>query len=213
MARPAWTLVASALVISACAKPAPAATAQPVEADAPAPAVAPVEAPSAEELSEEGEEPPVVAEGESGILGAMEAGDFVESPYGGAFAASGDADVWGGPTKGKPVPKVRQGKHRVDGPLDSDIIRRIVRAHINEIRSCYSEGLKRWSELNGSFTIEFTIALDGTVSASAAMDAQAFPDPAVPKCAATAVLGWKFPKPQGSEVEVRYPFEVEPPSR
>src|SRR5690606_7250695 len=55
--------------------------------------------------------------------------------------------------RGRPVPMVRMAKAEVKGNLDQDIVRRVVRAHINEVRSCYSRGLARDPALAGRVVI------------------------------------------------------------
>lgn len=108
------------------------------------------------------------------------------------------------------VAKVRQAAAEIEGSLDKDIIRRIVRAHINEIRYCYNQGLHKDPKLAGRVTIELTIAANGTVSASDVADSTVA-DEAVGTCAAKAVKRWKFPKPEdGGTVVVKYPFVLEP---
>lgn len=112
--------------------------------------------------------------------------------------------------RGKKVPNVRQAAATVEGNLDKDIVRRIVRAHINEIRSCYNAGLTRDESLAGKVGIEFTIAADGFVSASKVVDSD-LGDAKVGECMAKAVAKWQFPKPTGGgEVRVVYPFLLEP---
>jgi len=108
-------------------------------------------------------------------------------------------------------PKVRQAEATIEGALDRDIIRRIVRAHLAEVRHCYDQGLVNDPDLGGEIIIEFVIGPTGSVVDSEAEDPDAFADPEVPRCVAMAVKTWKFPKPQGGgEVEVRYPFNLEP---
>jgi TonB family protein len=152
------------------------------------------------------------------------------------YLASDDEDVWGGLTGteigeaygvgglgldglegdnkgagfGKRVPNVRQAKAKVEGNLDRDIIRRIVRAHINEVRSCYNAGLTKNPELEGSVTVDFVIASTGKVSASSVAEST-LSDTSVANCIAKAVKRWTFPKPRdGGEVQVSYPFELSP---
>jgi TonB family protein len=108
------------------------------------------------------------------------------------------------------VARVRQAIADIEGSLDKDIIRRIVRAHIDEIRHCYNQGLTKDPALTGRVTIEFTIAATGSVSASVVADSTVS-DADVGTCAAKAVERWKFPKPEdGGNVVVKYPFVLEP---
>jgi biopolymer transport protein ExbD len=112
--------------------------------------------------------------------------------------------------QGKRVPTVGQGKAKVEGNLDGDIIRRIVRAHINEVRSCYNAGLTKNPELEGRVTIDFVIASTGKVGDSKVAE-NTLSDENVGACIAKAVKRWTFPKPGGGgEVEVSYPFQLSP---
>ena len=105
---------------------------------------------------------------------------------------------------------MRQAKATVQGALDKDIIRRIVRAHINEVRYCYNKGLVKDPKLKGRAVVAFTIGADGKVATSK-IDQTDLPDPDVPKCIAKAVKRWKFPRPQGGgNVVVKYPFVLTP---
>jgi outer membrane biosynthesis protein TonB len=99
-------------------------------------------------------------------------------------------------------------KAEVDGALDKDLIRRIVRAHIDEVRYCYNEGLEHDPELAGRVVVDFVIGSEGKVTRSTAdsdMEGE------VPECIAKAVNGWLFPRPaDGEDVSVKYPFVLEP---
>lgn len=118
----------------------------------------------------------------------------------------GDAGL--GP--GKKVSRVRQSKASVSGSLDKDIIRRIVRSHINEVRDCYNKGLAKDPKLAGKVTIDFTIGATGKVP-GAKVGSTTLGDEAVGKCIAKALKGWKFPRPSdGGVVKVSYPFVLAP---
>lgn len=109
-------------------------------------------------------------------------------------------------------PRVRQGKAKLSGSgkLDKDIIRRIVRAHINEVRHCYNQGLVRDDEMGGRVTIGFAIGSDGRAS-KPTVEKSTLSDELVGNCIAKAVKRWKFPKPQGDgPVMVSYPFILNP---
>lgn len=112
--------------------------------------------------------------------------------------------------RGKPVPRVRQAKASTTGKLDKDIIRRIVRAHINEVRYCYSKGLVKDPKLAGRVGIDFAIGAAGKVTSSSVGN-NTLADATVGKCIAKAVKRWKFPRPtDGGTVTVTYPFVLEP---
>jgi hypothetical protein len=99
----------------------------------------------------------------------------------------------------------------VVGTMDKDVIRRIVRAHIHEIRDCYNLGLAKDPALAGRIAIEFTIGPDGKVEEAEATDVTGFADPDVPTCIAEAIATWTFPAPRGGgRVNVSYPFNLVP---
>lgn len=122
----------------------------------------------------------------------------------------GNSGLIGKGTGGKKVPKVRQAKATVKGSLDKDIIRRVVRAHINEVRSCYNKALIKDPTLGGKVVVDFTIGSAGKVTASS-VASTTLTDEDVGTCIAGAAKRWKFPSPTGGGVVVvKYPFSLEP---
>lgn len=110
---------------------------------------------------------------------------------------------------GRRVPSVRQAKADVKGALDKDIIRRIVRAHINEIRGCYNRGLERDPGLKGRVAIKFVIGSDGSVQDVGIAETK-MTDTEMLECIVGRIATWKFPKPEGGgNVTVVYPFLLE----
>jgi TonB family protein len=98
----------------------------------------------------------------------------------------------------------------VGSALDKSIIRRVVRAHINEVRSCYNQGLVRNPNLRGRLAVQFTIGGTGVVT-NAVVGETSLSDPQVGRCVAKAVKRWRFPKPQGGGIVlVTYPFSMDP---
>lgn len=115
-------------------------------------------------------------------------------------------------TASRSSPDVRVVEHTVSVGLDRDIVRRIGRAHVNELRHCYNYGLKKRPQLAGRVTIEFEIDRHGDVSSSKVQEvALTAVDEVMPNCLAKAIRRWKFPKPEGVEsVSVIYPMEFSP---
>jgi hypothetical protein len=110
----------------------------------------------------------------------------------------------------QPSPNPDAGGAKIEGALDKDIIRRIVRAHINEVRVCYNDGLLKDPTLAGRVAIQFVIKGDGYVGSALIADDN-LPDPQVGQCIAKAVQTWQFPKPRGGgNVIVTYPFNLDP---
>ena len=143
-----------------------------------------------------------IALGSTGLIGKG-GGGGVGSGYGRGAGAG-----FGG--RGKRVPQVRQAKAAVQGSLDKDIIRRIVRAHINEVRSCYNQALTKDPNVGGKVTIQFEIGPEGKVS-SASVQTNGTGDTTLGTCVAKMVKRWTFPKPPGGgSVSVAYPFNLSP---
>ncbi|MCB9752110.1 MAG: AgmX/PglI C-terminal domain-containing protein [Myxococcales bacterium] len=93
---------------------------------------------------------------------------------------------------------------------EKDRIRRVVRAHIDEVRACYNDGLGRDPELAGRVVVQFTITGEGAVSRSAVGE-RALADEAVADCIAAAIGSWTFPDwATPGDVVVNYPFVLEP---
>jgi hypothetical protein len=107
---------------------------------------------------------------------------------------------------------VRPGKAQVGKGLDPDITRRIVRAHINELRSCYAAGLAKDPTLAGRVVIAFEVAATGKVSSASVKSTKLVPaDDHVPTCMAKAFKRWAFLRPTtGKSVKVVYPVELSP---
>jgi Ca-activated chloride channel family protein len=137
-----------------------------------------------------------------GLVGTGHGGGGTGSGYG-----LGSGAGFGG--RGTRVPTVRQAKAEIQGSLDKDLIRRIVRAHISEVRACYNKGLARDPNLKGRVSIQFMIDGGGKVL-SAKVREDTLTDKTVGTCIAAAVLRWTFPKPTSSSVIISYPFVLEP---
>ena len=137
--------------------------------------------------------------GSTGIIGKGGGG-------GGSGYGRGSAGGFGG--RGSRVPRVRQARADVKGALDKDIIRRVVRSHINEVRACYNQGLAKDPNLKGRVEIAFTIGADGKVTLTK-VASTTLSDANVGTCIATTMKRWVFPKPDSGSVAVTYPFVLE----
>jgi Ca-activated chloride channel family protein len=135
-----------------------------------------------------------------GLVGTGRGGGGTGSGYGRGSA--------GGTSMHGRVPRVRMAKAVVTGSIDKDIIRRIVRAHVGEVRKCYDDGLKRDPNLKGRVLIAFTIGKSGKVVA-ATVESTTVADAAVGECIAKAAGRWKFPKNEIGDVTIKYPFVLE----
>lgn len=147
-----------------------------------------------------------------GTIGLGNTGLIGKGGGGGSGSGYGRGSGAGFGGRGKRIPKVRQAKAVVTGSLDKNIIRRIVRSHINEVRACYNDGLSNDPSLKGRVAVSFVINPDGTVKASV-VQSSTLPESAkgVNECIAKAVKKWKFPSVDGDGVvTVTYPFVLSP---
>jgi TonB family protein len=110
------------------------------------------------------------------------------------------------------TPEIVGGQATVRGSLDREIIRRIIRRHINEVRYCYEQELVKRPGLGGRVAVQFTIAATGQVIAST-LQSSTLNNARVESCIVQAVRRWEFPKPQGGGIAiVSYPFNLVPGS-
>jgi hypothetical protein len=98
------------------------------------------------------------------------------------------------------------GPTRVTTGLDKEIVRRVVRKHLNEVRFCYEKRLHMKPDLYGRVLTEFSIAGTGKVIASL-IKQSTLSDVEAEQCIQQAVARWEFPKPEATGlVIVQYPF-------
>lgn len=113
-----------------------------------------------------------------------------------------------------PVPRVTRARAQVKGALDPDDIKKVVRAHLGDVRACYNEQLSQDPQLAGRTTVQLTIGPDGKVEVAVVAEVRPGEQPRlteVGECAATRIRQWEFPKPKGGgRVVVTYPFVFAP---
>jgi metallo-beta-lactamase class B len=98
----------------------------------------------------------------------------------------------------------------VRGSLDKEIIRRVIRRHIDDVKACYEGELVHQPALAGRIMVQFTIAASGQV-VSSVLQNSTMGSAQVESCTVAAVRTWQFPKPiGGGNVIVSYPFVLTP---
>ncbi len=108
--------------------------------------------------------------------------------------------------RGSRVPRIRTGNADVRGSLSREVIRRVIRRHINEVRFCYEQELNARPDLEGRVQVSFIISPTGAVQ-SATIGSSTISNARVEGCIAQAVRRWTFPAPDGGGVVgVNYPF-------
>ena len=79
---------------------------------------------------------------------------------------------------------------------DAKRVRRVIRAHAGDIRSCYKKALGDKSGIEGTLTLSFTIESDGSVRAASAKGL----DPKLGACIVKSTKRWIFPKSTAGQV-------------
>jgi TonB family protein len=107
------------------------------------------------------------------------------------------------------TPQVGTGVVHTQGTLDKEIVRRIIRQHLNEVKYCYELQLPRHPDLAGRITVQFTIAAEGKVTASL-VQTSSLNNAAVESCIVQATRRWEFPRRNAGLTIVSYPFVLVP---
>jgi Ca-activated chloride channel family protein len=133
------------------------------------------------------------------------------APAGGAPGGIGGIGTGAGGLRGpstQQAPRVALGTIKVDGGLNADIVRRIVRQHLGQLRFCYEQTLKKNPGINGLAVVKFEID-----------DAGMVPNAEVTKhlegnldaCLVEQVKSFQFPKPEKGTVKVQLPLNFSQP--
>ena len=89
--------------------------------------------------------------------------------------------------------------------MDREAIRRVIRDHLREIRTCYERELQRSPDLVGKLVLEWDIEEGGHVKSVRVVSNGLLPS--VGTCVASHLKGWKFPDPPKEQIgRVVYPF-------
>ena len=124
----------------------------------------------------------------------------------GSGAGRGKAGVGGrGRGRGEVAVQVSPGKPQVSGYLSAEQINRVVRANQAALRYCYESEVQRRRSLKGKVVIQWRVDRGGKVS-TAKVASSTLNDSRVEGCLVRQVRKWRFPKPDGGEVSVMYPF-------
>jgi TonB family protein len=98
----------------------------------------------------------------------------------------------------------------IQGSLDKDVIRRVMRQHTRQNSSCYETVLRKDAKAQGKVSVTFTIERDGTVK-HAEMKEDGVGNSGLSSCIVSAMKSLVFPAPQGGGVViVSYPFTFSP---
>ena len=102
----------------------------------------------------------------------------------------------------RPAHRVKASSPQVQGGLNPEIVRRIIRRHLNELRYCYQKEAQKEPGLAGTVKVSWTITPTGVVSA-VVKDSSDLGNPAAERCIVSAVKRWLFPRPSdGKQAKV-----------
>lgn len=127
---------------------------------------------------------------------------------GGGGRGSGGAGGRGhgaGSGRGEAKVQLTPGKPQVSGYLSAEEINRVVRANQAALRYCYESEVQRQRSLKGKVMVQWRVDRAGLVP-TARVASSTLNDSRVEGCIVRQVRKWRFPKPDGGEVSVLYPF-------
>ena len=110
-----------------------------------------------------------------------------------------------GPKVREANPPAEQGPRIVSGTLSRTEIQRVVNDHMGSIQHCYEQTLVLMPGLAGRVMLQWIIAPDGQVS-RVEIVFSTLQGGGVESCIVGQVRTWRFPRPTGGPVQVRYPF-------
>lgn len=119
--------------------------------------------------------------------------------------------------KAQPVPEVEVGDSVACAPagqgrgcLDKELIRRVIRAHLSQVRYCYQLALQEQPGLAGKIAVSFAVGAQGAVTAAEIASATARSE-TLEGCLLSRVRQWRFPVEKGQlGYRVTYPFVFKP---
>lgn len=115
-----------------------------------------------------------------------------------------------GPGRFVQPPTIKETSPTIGPGLPPEVVRRIVRMRIGQLRACYELGLRTDPKLAGNLNVEFSIDKDGNV-ASAKIASGTLADEPVRTCILGRFRAMAFPQPEGgASVSVKYPLDFKP---
>ncbi len=113
----------------------------------------------------------------------------------------------GAPGRGRGEVSVRVATEtpRVSGYLSPEQVMRVVRANMAAVRYCYENELARQPSLRGRIVIAWRVNREGRV-ASPRVGSSTMGNARVEGCIVRQVRNWRFPEPDGGEVDISFPF-------
>jgi hypothetical protein len=142
--------------------------------------------------------------GQGNLFGAGELGTGIGAGRGGKGRGAGGPGADGAKAKEAKL-SLDNSAAQVKGFLSKEQIDRVVRANQAAIKYCFEAEMQHQPKLEGAVHMNWRIDLQGKVI-SARVAKSTLGNARVEGCMARQIKRWVFPKPDGGEVDVTYPF-------
>jgi hypothetical protein len=113
------------------------------------------------------------------------------------------ASVWGAPIENHGKPKVVEP---LAGVIDEKAVEKLIGQGRFQLQLCFELALRRNQAAKGTMEWKWQINSGGNLS-ELSLVSSTLKDQELIQCVRKRIAGWKFPKPRGGSVEIRYPFE------
>jgi outer membrane biosynthesis protein TonB len=144
-------------------------------------------------------------DGPGALLGGGALGTGIGAGRGGKGAGGKGRGAGGGGGRAEAQVQVTPGSPQVVGYLSAEQINRVVRANQAALRYCYESEVQRQRGLRGKIVLQWRVDRAGAVP-MARVASSTLNNAGVEGCIVRQVKKWRFPKPDGGEVSVMYPF-------
>lgn len=121
------------------------------------------------------------------------------------YLASLKASTWGAPQQDE---KTRKIVEPLAGSIDPKSVEKAIASGRFQLQLCFELALRRNQAAKGNMEWKWQIDTRGKMSGLSLLSST-LKDEELIHCVKTRIAGWKFPKPKGGSVEIRYPFEFE----
>jgi outer membrane biosynthesis protein TonB len=142
--------------------------------------------------------------GQGNLFGAGELGTGIGAGKGGRGRGSSGPGAEGAKAKEAKL-SLDNSAAQVKGFLSKEQIDRVVRANQAAIKYCFEAEMQHQPKLEGAVHMNWRIDLQGKVT-TVKVAKSTLSNARVEGCMARQIKRWVFPKPDGGEVDVTYPF-------
>jgi hypothetical protein len=142
--------------------------------------------------------------GQGNLFGAGEVGTGIGAGKGGRGRGAGGPGAEGAKAKEAKL-SLDNSAAQVKGFLSKEQIDRVVRANQAAIKYCFEAEMQHQPKLEGAVHMNWRIDLQGKVT-TVRVAKTTLSNARVEGCMARQIKRWIFPKPDGGEVDVTYPF-------